>query len=68
MTVKELLKRIAADLIDDGVTPTTLFNDDIYERVNYLLEKEKFYDLLEKEVINQFQNDDYLKEKYKELF
>lgn len=68
MTTKQLIKKIASELLESGVTPTNLFNDDLYERVNYILEKENFFTDLEDEMINQFQNESRLQERNRDYF
>lgn len=68
MTTKQLIKKIAGELLESGVTPTNLFNDDLYERVNYILEKENFFTDLEDEMINQFQNESRLQERNRDYF
>lgn len=68
MTTKQLIKKIASELLEDGITPTNLFNDDLYERVNFILEKENFFTELEDEMIDQFQNEVMLKERNRDYF
>lgn len=68
MTTKQLIKKIAQQLVNDGMTPENVFSGDIYEKVNLLLEKENFFFDLEDEITEICMSEEKIKDRNFDYF
>jgi hypothetical protein len=68
MTTKQLIKKIAQQLVNDGMTPENVFSEDIYEKVNLLLEKENFFFELEDEITEICMSEEKIKDRNFDYF